>query len=373
MRDPSLYIGLMSGTSLDGVDAALVDFAATPPALLAVHCSPYPGAFRRELLSRITPDASLSWAEIARLDHALAEQFASAVRGLLERAGPLPGTVRAIGSHGQTVWHAPGGTTANSLQLGDPAYLAVTTGIPVVADFRRADIAAGGQGAPLVPAFHAALFRDREEDRAVLNLGGIANLTCLPADPMAPVTGFDTGPGNLLLDAWCQAHTGAPYDREGAWARRGRPVPELLAAWLSDPYFAAPPPKSTGREYFHLGWLQAAGTRLEAYRPEDVQATLVALTAHTVADALHRYCPARPARLLVCGGGARNPALMAALQEALPGVVVEPTDALGLAAEWVEAAAFAWLAKRRIEGKPGNLPEVTGARRRVVLGGLHLP
>ena len=362
----------MSGTSLDGVDAALVDLGAPRPHLLASLFHPYPEEFRDETLALLQPGRAFGWSDVARLDHAIAEHFVSAVKGLLMSADTPPNAVRAIGSHGQTVWHAPESPEPNSLQLGDPARLAVATGIPVVADFRRSDIAAGGQGAPLVPAFHAALFHDKNETRAVLNIGGIANLTCLPAYAGIPVTGFDTGPGNLLLDAWCRKHTGEPFDRDGAWARTGRIDAALLASLLAEPYFSQPPPKSTGREHFHLDWL-AAHPRARLLPPEDVQATLVALTAHTVADALYHHCSAPVARLIVCGGGARNPVLMEALRNALPDVTVETSDDWGVPAEWMEAMAFAWLAKQRLEGRPGNLPEVTGARRAVVLGGLYMP
>lgn len=291
---------------------------------------------------------------------------AVAALALLARAGVAAAGVRAIGSHGQTLRHRPDAQPAFSLQVGDAARIAERTGIATVADFRRRDIAAGGQGAPLMPAFHAAVFADPARDVAVLNLGGIANLTLLPAG--GAVRGFDTGPANALMDDWCLRHAGAPFDRDGMLAASGRIDPALLARLLEEPYFARPAPKSTGREVFQHAWLAA---RLPTgLAVADVQATLLELTVHTVADALRRELPGC-ARLLVCGGGARNSRLMARLVQALPGLAVESTAAGGIDPDHVEAAGFAWLAWRRLQLLPGNLPSVTGAAGERVLGAIH--
>ena len=371
MTETERYVGLMSGTSLDGVDAVLVRFGPEGGlALEAARTLPMPGPLRAAL-ERAIGEGRIALAELGRLDAELGALFARAVEAVLEAAGAEAGTVRAVGCPGQTLWHAPEGEPPFTLQIGDPNAVAERTGIAVVADFRRRDLAAGGQGAPLVPAFHAAVFRRPGEDVAVLNVGGIANVTLLPADPRAPVRGFDTGPGNTLLDAWARRHTGEPFDRDGRLAARGRVHPALLRRLLADAWFAAPPPKSTGRERFHLRWLEAALEAVgEAVAPADVQATLVALTAEAVGRALAQARFA-PRRLLVCGGGARNPVLMAALARALPGAHVATTAELGLEPEWVEAAAFAWLARERLAGRPGNLPAATGAAGPRVLGAVY--
>lgn len=367
---PGYFIGLMSGTSLDGIDAVLVDFDTAPLELAATLHHTFPPALRERLLTLAEGRRALDLDDYGELDAALGEAFAETVRALLEEAGVAAGEVVAVGSHGQTVRHHPHGPHPFSLQIGDPARIAERTGITTVADFRRRDLAAGGQGAPLVPPFHAAVFARSGEPRAVLNIGGMANLTLLPGDDSA-VTGFDTGPGNVLLDAWCQRHLGAPYDRNGEWACGGQADAGLLARLLDDPFFRQPPPKSTGRERFCLDWLDARLGALDG-KPaaQDVQATLLELTARSVADALSAAA-AGTTRLLVCGGGAHNLCLMEALARALPGVRVETTGAYGLPPDWVEAAAFAWLAKQTLEGHPGNLPSVTGAARPVVLGAIH--
>lgn len=368
---PELFIGALSGTSIDGIDAVLVRF--TPrPALLVSHSFAYPEELRRELLALCTPGAD----EIERLGRAdvLAGRcFAQAVNELCARVELPPAAICAIGSHGQTIRHRPGENPPFTLQIGDPNVIATLTGIPVAADFRRKDVALGGQGAPLVPAFHEAVFRTPGADRVVVNIGGIANLTVLPGRAGAPLAGFDTGPGNTLLDAWSRRVLHEPMDRDGALAARGRVVPRLLAALLADPYFAQPPPKSTGPEYFSLAWLErhlaATGPAADA----DVQATLLALTAQTIAAAIRQSAgPGHPG-VFVCGGGAHNEVLMAALQAQLPGVTVDRTDTLGVPAGWVEAMAFAWFARQRWHAQPGNCPAVTGAQRPAVLGGLFLP
>lgn len=371
-----LYIGLMSGTSADAIDAALVRL---PPAgergieLVAVHKHPLPPEIRRRIQALTRPGAAADELEEAgALDTLLGELFAEAALALLAKAKRRPEEVRAIGSHGQTLRHRPDGSAPFTLQIGNPAMIAERTGITTVADFRRRDLAAGGQGAPLVPAFHRHVFHVPGRARAILNIGGIANLTYLPAEPQGEVRGFDTGPGNTLLDQWIQRHRGEDYDRDGQWAAGGRVVPALLEALLADPYFARPPPKSTGREYFHLGWLERhlAAAASPAPAPQDVQATLLRLTARSAARALREFLPPVE-ELYVCGGGAHNSALLAALAEELAGIPVRTTEALGLAPDWVEAAAFAWLAHQTLAGRPGNLPSVTGARREVVLGGIY--
>jgi anhydro-N-acetylmuramic acid kinase len=367
-----LFIGALSGTSIDGIDVALVRFAPRPE-LAASHGLAYPEELRRELLALCVPGEN-EIDRLGRADVAVGRLFAQAVNELLAQAGVLSGAVRAIGSHGQTIRHRPAFAPPFTLQIGDPNVIAALTGLPVAADFRRKDLALGGQGAPLVPAFHEAVFRRNGADRVVVNIGGIANLTVLPGDAAAPLAGFDTGPGNTLLDAWSRRVLHEPMDRGGALAARGRAVPRLLEAFLADPYFPKTPPKSTGPEYFSMEWLEerlrVAGGGLD---PADVQATLLALTARTIADAIRQFPGLRRPDVFICGGGAHNPALMRALQENLPDCAVGRTDALGVPVDWVEAMAFAWLAHQRWHESAGNCPAVTGAARPAVLGGIWLP
>lgn len=371
--DRSLYVGLMSGTSADGIDAALVDFAdPASPRLLAAHASPWPQALRERLVELGQSGQSLTLDELGELNSRIATGFAGAVEGLLAAAAVAPGQVAAIGSHGQTVRHRPlgrggDGTFPFTLQLDDASLLAERTGIAVVADFRRRDVAAGGHGAPLLPALHAALLGGAGEDRAVLNLGGIGNLTLLPG-ASGDVRGFDTGPANALMDAWCRRHTGQGFDRGGTFAAGGRVDEALLQRLLADPWFALPPPRSTGRDQFHLGWVDASLSGGES--PADVQATLLALTVRTVADALQATQPAT-ARVIACGGGVHNPVLMGALARAMPGRTLESSAAHGLDPDFVEAMGFAWLARQTALGLPGNLPSVTGAAGPRILGGIY--
>ncbi|WP_018880816.1 anhydro-N-acetylmuramic acid kinase [Thioalkalivibrio sp. ALE30] len=361
------FIGLMSGTSRDGVDAVLTEIREDGAVTVVDHCQlDYPDDLALELATAATSEA-LQYRHLGMLDARLGMLFARAVQTLLDQTGLAPGAIRAIGSHGQTVHHAPDAEPPFTWQIGDPFRIAEATGIDTVAQFRPRDIAAGGEGAPLACGFHAMQFGAPDETRAVLNLGGIANVTWLP--PGAPVIGFDCGPANTLMDDWNRRHHSTPFDRDGDWARSGTPDPELLARLLEDPFFRRPPPKSTGPEYFSPAWLRhVAGDRLDQLRPEDLQATLAELTVEGVRRALTHLDPQPPARLLVCGGGAHNRYLMQRLAQALPDTRVESTERHGIPPQQVEGAAFAWLAARTLAGEPGNLPEVTGARGPRVLG-----
>ncbi len=363
MSASGLYIGLMSGTSLDGVDAAAVDFSGAYPRLLGTHLLPYPDEIRAQLLA-LHDSGSDELHRAALLSAQLSRLYAQAVSALITGTGIKPGDVRAIGCHGQTVRHRP--ELGYTLQLGSPALLAELTAMTVVADFRSRDIAAGGQGAPLVPAFHAALFTHPQKHRAIVNIGGIANLTDLPEDPAKVVSGFDTGPGNLLMDAWAVKHLGKPCDAGGAWAASGRVANALLDAMLADPYFAHPAPKSTGRDHFNLAWLEKHTPA--GLASQDIQASLAELTARSIADAVGT---SNAEELWLCGGGVHNHHLVSRIAALLPHCPVDSTAALGLDPDWVEAAAFAWLAKRAIEHQPGNLPAVTGAGAPRVLGAIY--
>ena len=363
----ALYLGLISGTSADSIDAALVDFARGTPQVLATHTHPWPPVLRERMLALAQGEAALDLDAFGRLDVEIGRCFADAATHLLEQSGTPAHAVRAIGSHGQTLRHRPGGDHPFTLQLGDPTAIAERCGIDVVADFRRADIAAGGQGAPLLPALHAMLLARPGHARVVLNLGGIANITVLGAD--GGVRGFDTGPANGLLDAWCLRHRGEPFDRDGMFAASGRPDPNLLDALLADDYFALPPPKSTGREHFHLDWLATHGP-LAALDPADVQATLLELSARSVAAAIAQHAP-DAAEVLICGGGVHNSALMRRLGELLAPRALCSTARHGIDPDFLEATAFAWLARQRLLGLPGNLPAVTGARGPRVLGAIY--
>ncbi|NHA14228.1 anhydro-N-acetylmuramic acid kinase [Thioalkalivibrio sp. XN279] len=358
----------MSGTSMDAVDAVLAETRGDDFIVRAARSVALPEPVALALRRLATPGGAFTAEgdaldELGRLDREVAELFAGAAIGLLAAAGVDAGEVRAIGSHGQTLRHRPRAARPFTLQVGDPNVIAAATGIAVVADFRRRDVALGGQGAPLVPAFHAAVFAAPLEYRAVLNLGGIANLTLLP--PGGPVTGFDTGPGNTLMDAWARRHLGRPYDAGGAWAASGRTDTPLLQQLLAHPYLALAPPKSTGPEEFSLAWLEGVLSRVGALEPAAVQATLCEFTARTVVTALGDH---PPARLVACGGGAHNRALLDCIAALLPGTRVETSSAHDIDPDYVEATAFAWLAARTLAGLPGNLPAVTGARREAVLG-----
>lgn len=367
----ALYVGLMSGTSIDGIDAALVDFSDREnPRLVATHAAPMPPGLRARILALTRPgDDEID--RLGELDVEIARCFAEAAITVIKAAGLTAGDIRAIGSHGQTIRHRPRATRPFTLQIGDPNTIAEITGITTVADFRRRDIAAGGHGAPLVPAFHDAVFRSSLEDRVILNLGGMGNVTILPRSPQATVRGFDTGPANVLLDAWHEHHHGVPLDRNGDWARSGRVDDALLSRMLADDYFSTPPPKSTGREHFDRNWLNAQLVAIgRDVSPQNVQATLTELTIRSIADALSRWGIADGA-LFTCGGGTHNVFLRERLQNALPRMRVQSTAELGVDPDHVEAMAFAWLAQRTQQALAGNLPAVTGARHPVVLGGIY--
>ncbi|MCI5850174.1 MAG: anhydro-N-acetylmuramic acid kinase [Sutterellaceae bacterium] len=366
--EPFICIGLMSGTSMDGVDAIAADFSQGTPVFRGRAHEPFPGELRQELLSLCRPGEN----ELERAGAAsqeLARCYARAVKSLLAAARIPASEVKALGAHGQTVRHCP--DRHFSIQLNSPALLAELTGIDVIADFRNADLAAGGEGAPLVPAFHERIFRS-SRFRVIVNIGGIANLTILPPTGSGEASGFDCGPGNILMDSWCNQRTGRLFDEDGAWARSGSPIPDLLDAMLSEPFFSLPPPKSTGRELFNAEWLKdrvgSLGGRL--MRGRDIQATLLQLTARGIADAIIRYAPAAE-EVYLCGGGALNGALRSAVSALLPAQKVDTTESLGVKPMDVEGLAFAWLAYAWLNREPANCPAVTGASGPRILGALY--
>jgi len=364
--ESALAVGLMSGTSLDGVDAALVDFSGPVPLVRATHFAAFAPALRGELLA-LQSGGTDEIQRAALAANALARAYAAGVDALLQGAAISAAAVRAIGAHGQTVRHRP--ELGFTVQLNSPALLAELTNITVVADFRSRDVAAGGQGAPLAPAFHQAFFGSATERRAVINVGGIANLTLIGSD--GGTRGFDTGPGNVLMDFWCERHTGRSFDDSGMWAGTGEVVPALLEVMLRDPYFTRPAPKSTGRDLFNPAWLArqlAQCSKAGPLAPSDVQATLLELTARSIADGLAAQAVDA---VFVCGGGARNERLMQRLQMLMGAAPVRSTAAIGIPPDWVEAVAFAWFALQAIHSKPANLPQVTGARGPRVLGAIY--
>jgi len=353
----------MSGTSLDGVDAALVDLSQAVPLLVASQYQPYPQPLKDALLALHQP-AHNELHQAQLIANQLAREYADATQRLLKKVGVAATQVQAIGCHGQTIRHRP--EHGYTIQLNNSALLAELTGIHVVSDFRSRDIAAGGQGAPLVPAFHDKVLRHPNIHRVILNIGGIANVTDLPVGKQT--LGFDTGPGNLLMDAWIAKHQGKSYDKDGAWATSGKVIPELLQRLLAEAFFAAKPPKSTGRDLFNLDWLTQRLSGNEA--PADVQATLLALTGDSIAHAVLRFCTGVE-EVYVCGGGAHNNRLMSHLQLALPQCTIKKSDSVGIDADWMEAIAFAWLAQQTMTLRPSNLPAVTGAKHPCVLGAIH--
>ena len=368
----SLYVGLMSGTSMDGVDAALVDIREREVTVVSSLSFAYPQALQENLFSAINPEARLSVHEYACLDIEVGRTFANACSALLEQSNVSASEVAAIGSHGQTLRHSPETCPAYTVQIGDGATIAAQTRIDVVNDFRRLDVAMGGQGAPLVPAFHDWIFRDNEIERAVLNIGGISNITVLPKDADKAISGFDTGPGNCLMDAWIRQSRGEPYDTDGRWAASGHCSETLLDTLRQDKYFSSPIPKSTGREYFNLNWLRDRdakdGNATET--DQDVQATLLALTTTTIADAIVQYCH-QVQQILVCGGGVYNDALMVQLKQFMPDKEVISTAELGADPAMIEASAFAWFAYCRKMRLPVRLT-TSASPRAMVLGALHV-
>jgi len=364
-----LYAGVMSGTSLDGIDSVVAEFSPRAGAAVAVlgatHVA-FPSKLRDELLALQTSGAD-ELSRVARAANFLADLYAMAIKDACKASGVAPHDLTAAGVHGQTVRHRP--EDGWTVQVNNPARVAEGAYVTVVADFRSRDVAAGGQGAPLVPSFHAAVFGHGERHRVVVNIGGIANVTDLP--PRGAVGGFDTGPGNVLMDLWSARHRGMPFDVNGAWAAQGRVDSALLAAFLQEPYFSVAPPKSTGRDLFHAGWLDTTMARAGwKGRHEDAQATLAALTARSVADAVRTHA-AGATEILVCGGGAHNGTLMRMLASELEPRTVAATSEHGVAVEHVEALAFAWLAREALAGRSANLPDVTGARGTRVLGAIY--
>lgn len=358
----------MSGTSIDAIDAVLVDFSQETPQIVATHSHAWSLETRQQLLQISQSNQPVFPSTIAHLDHIVAATFAEAVHVLLNKTHYKSQHIQAIGSHGQTLWHQPprcSGLNCRPFtwQIGDPNLIAQRTDITTVADFRRRDMAVGGQGAPLVPAFHAALFQNNQQHQIVLNIGGIANITVLPKNS-DQIIGFDTGTGNGLLDAWILEQLGAKMDVNGKWAKQGTVQPHLLEKLLADPYFKLPFPKSTGRDYFNLNWLKQ---HLTQERPVDVQATLLEFTVQSISQALE---PFEVDRVLVCGGGVHNPLMMQRLTEVLQ-IPVMSTAKVGVDPDWIEACCFAWLAKQTLERKTSNLPSVTGAYKSVILGGVY--
>lgn len=363
------FIGLMSGTSSDAIDAALVSFTDNEINLESYQEQPYPSQLKDQITKMRSADTRFSLQEIAELDIRLGEMFADSVRQLLLSSNIGQKQILAIGSHGQTIFHSPDSSPAFTMQLGDPNTISTITGIKTVADFRRMDIAVGGQGAPLAPAFHNAVFRDQNKNRIILNLGGIANITLLPASSDENILGFDTGPANALMDDWIKKNLDESYDQDGQWGKSGQVISDLLSIMLDDNYFQIPAPKSTGREYFNLQWLnQKINSKI--YRPEDIQATLQHLTVRTIANSIQQL-QIKPDEVIICGGGVHNKHIVSLLSKTLGDVPVLSTADLGIDPNCVEAMAFAWLAKQRLDNLPGNIPSVTGAKKEVLLGGVY--
>lgn len=369
MSTHEYFVGLLSGTSIDGVDAVVVDFAQLPPTLIATHSEPVPDELRASILQLCSKEP-VTLQLLGETDVALGRLFATAVNTLLNKCGLKASDILAIGSHGQTVMHHPHGENRFTLQIGDPNTIAYLTQISTVADFRRKDMAAGGQGAPLAPLFHQDFFGSGTSRRAVLNIGGIANITLLRSDRQAEIAGFDTGPGNVLMDSWIRLKRDLAYDEAGQWASTGQVAPELLDALLNEPYLALPAPKSTGRELFNMPWLEGKLVGFEALRDEDVQATLLEYTARTIANSVDWNIHGIE-EVIVCGGGAHNLALMATLQRLVPEARIVSSALAGLAPDWVEGVAFAWMARKAWMGEAIATGSVTGARRACILGGVY--
>ena len=365
------FIGLMSGTSSDAIDVALVSFENQIIKLEHFQEQPFPSEITNRIAKMRSIETQLTLKEIAELNISLGKVFAEAANRLITLTKIEREKITAIGSHGQTILHAPDGPSPFSVQLGEPNTIAMITGIKTIADFRMMDIAAGGQGAPLVPAFHEVLFRDQIKNRIILNLGGIANITFLPASSDQIIIGFDTGPANALMDDWILLKLGESYDRNGQWGKSGEVIPDLLEEMLKDDYFQRSTPKSTGREYFNLEWLyKKKGSNIDTYRPEDVQATLQHLTVQSISGAI-KNIGSEVDEIILCGGGTHNDHIVSLLSDALPESTMKTTADFGIDPDCIEAMAFAWLAKRRLDNLPGNLPSVTGAWKEVLLGGIY--
>lgn len=361
-----LYIGLMSGTSLDAIDAVVVSIDSKSIELLYSHTLAIPQELRQQILT-VSSNQRTTLSLIGLIDYRLGKLYATAVTELLKQAQIKNSSITAIGNHGQTVYHQPCGDTPFTMQLGDANLIAALTGIDTIADFRRIDIALGGQGAPLAPAFHRFVFPPRDSTTVVLNIGGIANITII--DTCGYVTGFDTGPGNLLMDAWCERHSGKRYDHNAEWALEGQPGDKLLESLMEDDYLLQSPPKSTGREHYNLNWLEEHA--IDSESPQDVQRTLCEFTALSIARQVQHYKSGPDCEVLVCGGGAHNPLLMQLLQHHLTEWHVMPTSDRGISEDYMEAMAFAWLARQRVHNEASNLPSVTGARQLASLGVLY--
>lgn len=365
----NLYIGVMSGTSMDGIDIVLVDISTEKVTSLASNCYPMPPDLKQDLLT-LCENKQTTLQNLGEIDHRLGKLYAQSINQFLLENQIDKYKIKAIGCHGQTIYHSPTGLYPFTMQIGDANIIVAKTGITTIADFRRKDMAYGGQGAPLVPAFHKAVLQDPNINRVVLNIGGISNITVLI--PNLPVMGYDTGPGNVLLDSWIHQHLGKAYDNNAQWAKTGKINIDLLKKLLQEPYFQLPPPKSTGRELFNLAWLyqKLTGFHLKA---EDIQATLVEFTALSIAQELNKLSVIKtlPCELLVCGGGAKNPLIMQRLANLLPKWSVLTTTEKGINSDDMEAMAFAWLAYCKIEEIPSNIPEVTGASQAVSLGVIY--
>ncbi len=365
------FIGLMSGTSVDAIDAVLMDFEQSNTHVVSKYSHSIDAQLRNDINALIS--ARQHPKEIDLLDKEFAQSSCEAIQQLLNQASINTEQVVAVGSHGQTVFHDPKGIPPVSIQIGNPQLIANVSGIPTIGNFRQADIDAGGEGAPLACAYHAEVLQSTDEERVVINLGGIANITKLPQNKTDPIIGFDTGPANTLMDAWTQKHLNQAFDKDGVWAKSGKINTKLLEQMLQDNYFSALPPKSTGREHFNLEWLQRyIDTHNSSLTPEDVQATLLDLTVYTIADSIAAWC-SQTKKILLCGGGSENKFLVERLENILEKFTLQPTSNYDVPSKWMEAMAFSWLAKRHIENKPGNIPSVTGADKAVRLGILYEP
>ncbi|HLF66328.1 MAG TPA: anhydro-N-acetylmuramic acid kinase [Gammaproteobacteria bacterium] len=363
-----LFVGLMSGTSFDGIDAALVQFSGSKIELLATHLHPIPDSIKQQLLT-LSQHQLHDLHQVCRLDIELGLVFADAVNTLLEKSKHSPQEIAAIGSHGQTLRHSPHQPYPYTLQIGDPHVLAVNTDISVVADFRRRDVALGGQGAPLAPLFHQAFMYSPHENRAIVNIGGFANATLLPIDLAIPIQGFDTGPGNVLIDGWVMDHFNQAYDKDGQLARQGEINQDLLSTLLADSFFQKRPPKSTGRDDFNSKWLKSRLAPCAHLSTYDVLATLTEFTARSITDAVKRYSMSNA--IYICGGGAANTFLMERLQHHARSVIVAPTSVLGIDPNWLEAMLMAWLAQQRLLHHKLNLADITGSRASHLVGTIY--